>query len=83
MSPTSSSHLAILPRSFLSHIGVVLSLVLAVALLGLTIGYGALHRVSGNPGTIVYDVMLTERLTAGLRLVTGRFIVPGRALTQC
>jgi len=67
MSPSSSSRFAVLPGSFSSHIGVVLSLVLAVALLGSTIGYWSLYRVSGETGTMVNEVMSTERLTADLQ----------------
>jgi len=53
--------------SFSRKIAVVLTLVLAVALLGSTIGFWSLHRVSGDTERMVGEVMTTERLTADLQ----------------
>ena len=45
----------------------VLTLVLAVAMLGATIGYWSLHRVSTDTEHMVKDVMATERLASELQ----------------
>ena len=53
--------------SFSRQIVVVFSVVLAVALLGSTIGYWSLNRVSNDTERMVGDVMATERLTGDLQ----------------
>ena len=54
------------PGSFSRRILGVLSVVLAVALLGSGIGYLSLFSVSAETGRMVDDVMATERLTSDL-----------------
>ncbi|MBK1684605.1 hypothetical protein CKO18_13660 [Rhodoferax fermentans] len=53
--------------SFSRKIAVVLALVLAVALLGSSIGFWSLQRVSGDTERMVGEVMATERLAADLQ----------------
>jgi len=53
--------------SFSRKIAVVLALVLAVAMLGSTIGFWSLQRVSSNTEGMVSEVMATERLAADLQ----------------
>lgn len=53
--------------SFSRKIAVVLTLVLVVAMLGATIGYWSLHRVSADTEHMVKDVMATERLASDLQ----------------
>lgn len=53
--------------SFSRRISAVLLLVLAVALLGSSIGYWSLQKVSGETETMVAQVMSTERLTSVLQ----------------
>jgi methyl-accepting chemotaxis protein len=53
--------------SFSRQIALVLGLVLAVALLGSTIGYWSLNRVSNDTERMVRDVMSTERLAGDLQ----------------
>ena len=53
--------------SFSQKIGAVLTLVLAVAMLGSTIGYWSLWRVSIDTERMVTEVMMTERLAAELQ----------------
>ena len=53
--------------SFSRKITVVLALVLAVAMLGSTIGFWSLQRVSGDTERMVNEVMATERLASDLQ----------------
>ena len=53
--------------SFSRQIMLVFAAVLAVAMLGSTIGYWSLHRVSNDTEHMVRDVMATERLTGDLQ----------------
>jgi len=53
--------------SFSRQIAVVLSLVLAIALLGSTIGFWSLYWLSGETTKMVDQVMSTERLTSTLQ----------------
>ncbi len=53
--------------SFSRRIAFVLTLVLAVALLGSTIGYWSLFRVSNDTERMVGEVMATERLSGDLQ----------------
>jgi methyl-accepting chemotaxis protein len=54
-------------RSFAWQIGVLFAMVLAVALLGSTIGYWSLNRVSAGTSKMVDQVMSTERIAAELQ----------------
>lgn len=68
--PMSSDQSGLLQRSrgsFSRQIAMVLSLVLAVALLGSTIGFWSFHRVSGETETMIKDLMSVERLAADLQ----------------
>ncbi len=56
------------PGSFSRRILSVLALVLAVALLGSTLGYWSLHRVSHETEKMVNEAMVTERLAEELGL---------------
>lgn len=53
--------------SFARQMGVLFAMVLAVALLGVTIGYWSLNRVSADTTHMVDEVMSTERITAELQ----------------
>ena len=53
--------------SFSRKIAVVLTLVLAVAMLGSTIGFWSLLRVSGDTERMVGEVMATERMASDLQ----------------
>jgi methyl-accepting chemotaxis protein len=67
MSQTDSPACRNATGSFSQRINVVLALVLSVALLGSTIGYWSLLRVSQETGQMVDVVMFTERMSAELQ----------------
>ena len=67
MSIANSSRLSRMAGSFSRRILGVLSLVLLVSLLGSTIGFWSLHRVSSETGLMVDDAMATERLAGDLQ----------------
>jgi len=67
MSKTNSFNRSWTVGSFSRRITVVMSLVLAVALLGSTIGFWSLFGVSVQTGRMVDEVMSTERLTDELQ----------------
>ena len=66
--------------SFSHRIMGVLSLVLLVALLGSTIGFWSLLRVSNETGHMVDEVMATERLAADLNRLIGINLARSKAL---
>lgn len=67
MSKTNLSRWSWTVGSFSRRITAVISLVLAVALLGSTIGFWSLFGVSVQTGRMVDEVMFTERLTGELQ----------------
>ncbi|MDR3369889.1 methyl-accepting chemotaxis protein [Rhodoferax sp.] len=67
MSPENSAKPAGASGSFAWQIGVLFAVVLAAALLGSTIGYWSLSRVSTETANMVDEVMSTERIAAELQ----------------